>query len=131
MLFQIKRDYRYKKNDTGRVTYGCDEGCPFYCHISKDGNDQDFKIKTLNLIHDCDDAYENKRASTDTLAQYFRRKIQNNTKYKIKEMKDELETQFKLNVSKSKLKRLKGLLWRNWRVVTWMITIGWRDMHKN
>lgn len=52
---------------------------------------------------------KNPRADAATLAQYFKRKLQNNPKYKVKDMRGELHAYFKLNVTKSKLKRAKVL----------------------
>nr|XP_009792001.1 PREDICTED: uncharacterized protein LOC104239151 [Nicotiana sylvestris] len=39
-----------------------------------------FKIKTLKTEHNCEDVFENPRAKTKTLAEYFRSKVQNNPK---------------------------------------------------
>ncbi|XP_070024680.1 uncharacterized protein [Nicotiana sylvestris] len=101
---------KVKKSDTTRVRYKCDIGCPFVFHISLDQKDQGFKIKTLNLKHNYDPAYKNKRATANTLAHYFKNKVQNNPKYKVKDMRVDLEEQFKLNVSYSTMKRVKRLV---------------------
>ncbi|XP_016446287.1 uncharacterized protein LOC107771439 [Nicotiana tabacum] len=101
---------KVKKSDTKRLSYKCDTGCPFRCFISKDGQSQTFNIKTLNQNHDCDPVYQNHRGDSKTLAHYFKRKIQNNPKYKIKDMRGDLEGEFKLNVSKSKMKRVKRIV---------------------
>lgn len=80
------------------------------CFISKDGKYQGFKIKTLNQEHNCDEIFENRRANVETLAHYFKKKVQNNPKYKIKDMKVDLESEFSLNINESKLKRVKSLV---------------------
>ncbi|OIS97642.1 hypothetical protein A4A49_62501, partial [Nicotiana attenuata] len=54
--------------------------------------------------HDCGEVFENRRATPGVLAHYFKRKIQNNPKFKIK------EDRFSLNVSDSKLKRVKRMV---------------------
>ncbi|XP_075074464.1 uncharacterized protein LOC142162060 [Nicotiana tabacum] len=46
----------------------------------------------------------------ETLAHYFKKKVQNNPKYKIKDMKVDLESEFSLIVNESKLKRVKRLV---------------------
>ncbi|KAM3397297.1 hypothetical protein P3S68_000809 [Capsicum galapagoense] len=98
------------KGDTKRTRYGCGERCLFRCLISKDDRTKWFKIKTLINNHTCEKAFINPRADSTTLAKYFRNKLQNNPKYKIKDMQGELENDFTLNVSQSKLKRAKHMI---------------------
>ncbi|KAK4708248.1 hypothetical protein R3W88_029173 [Solanum pinnatisectum] len=62
-----KRALTIIKGDTKRTRYGCDEGFPFRCLISRDGKTEAF----FNPIYD-----------STTLAQYFKNKLQNNPKYK-------------------------------------------------
>ncbi|KAM3287920.1 hypothetical protein P3S67_021350 [Capsicum chacoense] len=49
-----KRALTIIKADTKRTRYGCEEGCPFRCLISKDGKTEGFKIKTLINNHTCE-----------------------------------------------------------------------------
>ncbi|XP_019231640.1 PREDICTED: uncharacterized protein LOC109212442 [Nicotiana attenuata] len=105
-----KRGLKVDKSDKRRLRYKCQIGCPFKCLISKDGKDQGVKIKTWRDEHDCGEVFENKRATPVALTHYFKRKIQNNPKFKIKEMKVDLEDRFSLNVSDSKLKRVKRMV---------------------
>ncbi|XP_019265332.1 PREDICTED: uncharacterized protein LOC109242912 [Nicotiana attenuata] len=100
---------KLKKSDKIRVRYRCVVGCPFECLISEDKKGRGFKMKTLKTEHNCEDAFENPRAKTKTLAEYFRSKVQNNPKYKIKDMKLDLKNQFSLNVHNSTLKRAKRM----------------------
>uniref|UniRef100_M1DCK3 Transposon MuDR mudrA n=1 Tax=Solanum tuberosum TaxID=4113 RepID=M1DCK3_SOLTU len=79
------------------------------CLISRDGKTEGFKIKTFINNHACEEAFFNARADIVTLAQYFKNKLQNNPKYKVKDMKGELENDLKLNVCHSKLKRAKKM----------------------
>jgi len=104
-----KRALTIIKGDTKRTRYGCDEGCPFRCLISRDGKTEGFKIKTFINKHTCEEAFFNARADTITLVQYFKNKLQNNPKYKVKDMRGELENDLKLNVCQSKLKRAKRM----------------------
>ena len=104
-----KRALTIIKGDTKRTRYGCDIGCPFRCLISKDGKTEGFKIKTFINKHTCEEAFFNVRADAVTLAQYFKNKLQNNPKYKVKDMRGELENDLKLNVCQSKLKRAKRM----------------------
>uniref|UniRef100_A0A3Q7EQ32 Uncharacterized protein n=1 Tax=Solanum lycopersicum TaxID=4081 RepID=A0A3Q7EQ32_SOLLC len=68
-----------------------------------------FKIKTFINKHTCEETFFNARADAVTLAQYFKNKLQNNPKYKVKDMRGELENDLKLNVCQSKLKRAKRM----------------------
>ncbi|PHU14948.1 40S ribosomal protein S13 [Capsicum chinense] len=77
-----KKGLQVDKSDTTRLRYMCDVGCPFECLISEDKKNQGFKIKTLNTNHTCLSAFQNRRATQDALAHYFKKKIQNNPKYK-------------------------------------------------
>ncbi|KAH0706388.1 hypothetical protein KY285_010890 [Solanum tuberosum] len=104
-----KRDLTIIKGHTKRTRYGCDAGCPFRCLISRDGKTEGFKIKTFINKHTCEETFFNARADTVTLAQYFKNKLQNNPKYKVKDMRGELENDLKLNVCQSKLKRAKRM----------------------
>nr|XP_016487065.1 PREDICTED: uncharacterized protein LOC107807234 [Nicotiana tabacum] len=82
-----KRGLKLDKSDKRRLRYKCQIGCPFKYLISKDGKDQGVKIKTWRDEYDCGEVFENRRATPAALARYFKRKIQNNPKFKIKEMK--------------------------------------------
>ncbi|XP_070024793.1 uncharacterized protein [Nicotiana sylvestris] len=104
------KSLKVKKSDTTRVRYKYDIGYPFGFHISKDRKDQGFKINTLNLEHNCDPTYKNRRATSNILAHYFKDKVKNNPKYKLEDMRVDLEDQFKLNVSYSTMKRVKRLV---------------------
>ncbi|XP_059286381.1 uncharacterized protein LOC132039862 [Lycium ferocissimum] len=98
---------KIKKTDPTRARYACRDGCPFRCSISKDKKSSTFRIQTLKPKHDCEPCYKNPRADAKTLAQYFKRKVQNNPKYTVKDMRMELEKNFNLNVTRSKVKRTK------------------------
>ncbi|OIT34629.1 hypothetical protein A4A49_52699 [Nicotiana attenuata] len=60
--------------------------------------------------HNCGEAYENIRTTPATLTHYFNRKIHNNPKFKVKEMKVDLVDRLKMNVSDSKLKKVKRIV---------------------
>ncbi|XP_070021851.1 uncharacterized protein [Nicotiana sylvestris] len=104
-----KKKLKVKKSDTTRVRYICQTGCPFVCLVSKDKNTSTCKIKTLKSKHLCDDCFDNPRAGYKTLALYFKKHVQNNPKYVVKDMRGQLENTFQVNVSKSKLKGAKRL----------------------
>ncbi|KAK4360400.1 hypothetical protein RND71_019352 [Anisodus tanguticus] len=96
--------------DTTRVRYRCDVDCPFVCLIYEDKKDQGFKIKPLEIKHTYQPTFKNKRATQQALAHYFKNKVQNNPKYKVKDMRHDLDDQFSLNISASKMKRVKRLV---------------------
>ena len=96
---------------TTRLRYFCDIGCPFKLLISEDRKNQGFKIKTLNIKHSCGgNAFKNRRATQEALAHYFKKKLQNNPKYSVNDMRQDLDDNFNLNVSYSKMKRVKRIV---------------------
>nr|XP_033517044.1 uncharacterized protein LOC117281304 [Nicotiana tomentosiformis] len=76
---------------------------------AQDKNTSTCRIKTLKSKHLCDDCFDNPRAGYKTLALYFKKHVQNNPKYAVKDMRGQLENNFQVNMSKSKLKRAKRL----------------------
>ncbi|XP_060194913.1 uncharacterized protein LOC132624104 [Lycium barbarum] len=105
-----KKGLKVDHSDSHRVRYKCDSGCPFVCLISEDNKNQRFKIKTMHLEHNCQPAFKNRRATQQALAHYFKNKVQNNPKYKVKDMRQDLDDQFSRNISASKMKRVKRLI---------------------
>ncbi|WMV51687.1 hypothetical protein MTR67_045072 [Solanum verrucosum] len=71
---------------------------------------QGFEIKTLETKHTCQEAFMNIRATQQALAHYFKNKVQNNPKYKVKDMRQDVDDPFSLNISYSKMKRVKRLI---------------------
>ncbi|XP_075097998.1 uncharacterized protein LOC107771449 [Nicotiana tabacum] len=104
-----KKVLKLGKSDPRRVRYRCIVGCPFVCLISKDGN-AGVTIKTLESEHICGTAYDNSNVDFNTIAHYFKRKLQDNLKYKVREMVLDLKRIFELNVSHGKCKRTKRII---------------------
>ncbi|KAK4375410.1 hypothetical protein RND71_006087 [Anisodus tanguticus] len=94
-----KKSLIVDKSDTKRLRYKCIVGCPFAHLISLVGKDPGFKVKTLKIKHNCESAFVNLRATISTLAQYFKSKIQNNSKYKLKDMRQDLRDHFNLSTN--------------------------------
>ncbi|XP_070014344.1 uncharacterized protein [Nicotiana sylvestris] len=69
-----------------------------------------YRVKTLDPKHDCNTAFDNSRVEYSTIAYYFKKKLQDNPKYKVKEMRADLKNSFQLNASKSKVKRAKRMI---------------------
>ncbi|XP_019252908.1 PREDICTED: uncharacterized protein LOC109231726 [Nicotiana attenuata] len=98
------------ESDTKRLRYMCEVGCPFVCLISEDKNGGGVKIKTLKSKHKCNPAYDNARIDFNTIAEYFKNKLQENPIIKVKEMRVALKTTFNINVSHAKCKRAKRMI---------------------
>nr|XP_009779792.1 PREDICTED: uncharacterized protein LOC104228936 [Nicotiana sylvestris] len=98
------------KSDKIRVRYKCVVGYPFKCLISIEKGNEGCRVKTLNPIHDCNPAFDNSRVEYNTIAYYFKKKLQDNPKYKVKAMRADLKNSFQLNASKSKVKRAKRMI---------------------
>ncbi|KAH0759760.1 hypothetical protein KY290_023253 [Solanum tuberosum] len=101
---------RIDKSDSVRVRYKCIVGCPFVCLISEVKKGQGFEIKTLQTKHTCPEAFKNRRATQQALAHYFKKKVQNDPKCKVNEMRKIVDDNFRLNISYSKMKRVKRLV---------------------
>nr|XP_016442445.1 PREDICTED: uncharacterized protein LOC107767859 [Nicotiana tabacum] len=98
------------KSDSIRLRYRCEVGCPFVCLISEDKNGGGIKIKTLKSKHKYNPAYDNPRIDKNTIAEYFKNKLQENPMIKVKEMKITLKNTFNINVSHAKCKRAKRMI---------------------
>ncbi|PHT46519.1 SNF1-related protein kinase regulatory subunit beta-3 [Capsicum baccatum] len=105
-----KRGLKVAKSDPTRVRYKCDVGCLFVCLISEVGKGQGFEAKTLEMKHTCQPCFKNRRASQQALAHYFKNKIQNNRTYKVTDMRKHVDDKFSLNVSYTKMKRVKRII---------------------
>nr|XP_016470072.1 PREDICTED: uncharacterized protein LOC107792375 [Nicotiana tabacum] len=112
-LYSLANGYVLKqlKSCPQNLRYRClDEDCPFVCHISKDSKGPGVKFKTLKEEHKCNTVYDNHRVNAKTIAAYFKRRLQDNPKIKIKEMMASVKAAFNINVSHSKCKRSKRMI---------------------
>jgi len=101
---------RVDKSNSVRVRYKCIVGCPFVCLISEVKKGQGFEIKTLQTKHTCPEAFKNRRATQQALAHYFKKRVQNDPKCKVNEMRKVVDDNFRFNISYSKMKRVKRLM---------------------
>ncbi|WMV57594.1 hypothetical protein MTR67_050979 [Solanum verrucosum] len=99
-----KRNLKQLKNDPSRLRYECVAGCRFSLHISGDKDMPGVRIETLKNTHDCNEAFDNGRVDHLTIAYYFKSKLQNDPKYGIKDMRNDLKERFDVNVSHGKCK---------------------------
>ncbi|KAK4253629.1 hypothetical protein QN277_010277 [Acacia crassicarpa] len=88
----------------------CQDGCPFTLYASTHGQSVEWEVKALYNEHMCARVFENSRASTKWLAEYFKQKVQGDPKFKAKDMKNEAQRDLKVNVSVYKCKRAKKLI---------------------
>ncbi|XP_019246531.1 PREDICTED: uncharacterized protein LOC109226193 [Nicotiana attenuata] len=105
-----KKELKLLKSSPKRLRYGCVFDCPFIVYITPDGDLPGVRVKTLKAKHTCDEAFENSRVDYYTIANYFKKKVQDDPKFKIKEMRVELKNTFNINVSYGKCKRAKRLI---------------------
>ncbi|XP_075106917.1 uncharacterized protein LOC142179923 [Nicotiana tabacum] len=109
-LFALENKKELKKSCRKRLRYRCVFNCPFVIHITGDGDLPGVRVKTLKAKHTCDEAFDNSRIDYYTIASYFKNKMQDNPKFKVKEMRVELKNTFNVNVSYGKCKRAKRLI---------------------
>ncbi|KAK4261420.1 hypothetical protein QN277_004421 [Acacia crassicarpa] len=88
----------------------CQDGCPFTLYASTHGQSVGWEVKSLYNEHMCARVFNNPRASTKWLAEYFKHKVQEDPKFKTKDMKNEAQRELKVNVSVYKCKRAKKLI---------------------
>ncbi|KAH0649281.1 hypothetical protein KY285_034529 [Solanum tuberosum] len=99
------------KSDRSKLRFTCSEGaCPFVCHISGDSHTLGVRIKTLNDNHTCWPIFDNPVVDYSIIAQYFKKKLQENQKFKIKEMRAGLNNAFKLKASQGNCKIAKRMV---------------------
>ncbi|KAG5572728.1 hypothetical protein H5410_062494, partial [Solanum commersonii] len=101
---------RVDKCDYVRIRYRYIVGCPFVCLIPEVKKGKGFEINTLQTKYTYLEAFKNKRATQQALTYYFKKKVQNNPKYKVIEIRKNLNDNFALNISYSKIKRVKSLV---------------------
>nr|XP_016507814.1 PREDICTED: uncharacterized protein LOC107825456 [Nicotiana tabacum] len=104
-----KKVLKLRKSDKRRVRYRCIVGCHFLCLISKDGN-AGVTVKTLESEHNCGTTYDNSTVDFNTIAHYFKGKLQDNPKYKVREMVLDLKRIFEFNVSHGKCNIAKKMI---------------------
>ena len=89
----------------------CDIGCLFECLISEHRKDHLFKTKFLNTKHSCgENDFKNIITTQEALAHYIKKNLQRNPKYNVNDMRQDLDDNFNLNVSYSKMMRVKRLV---------------------
>ncbi|KAK4284711.1 hypothetical protein QN277_001504 [Acacia crassicarpa] len=88
----------------------CQNGCPFTLYASTHGQSVGWQVKNIYNEHMCARVFENPRALTKWLAEYFKNKVQEDPNFKTKDMKNEVQRDLKMNVSVFKCKRAKKLI---------------------
>ncbi|KAG5570004.1 hypothetical protein H5410_059770 [Solanum commersonii] len=101
----------YKDLHKKRLRVVCRDKCNFVCLISGEKHVAGVRVKTLKGEHNkCKDPCGNYKVSATTMAFYFKKKLQANPKYKIKEMRVDMKTAFNINAHFEKCKRVKRMI---------------------
>ncbi|XP_065867770.1 uncharacterized protein [Euphorbia lathyris] len=95
------------KSDKNRVRYHCEPTCSFKLYAVKDGNCDEFVVRTFVPSHECTRQYTNPRATKLFLAEYFKEKIRGKPEYSIRDMKDHAKEALELEVTPSMCKTAK------------------------
>lgn len=103
---------KLKPNEPYRIRAKCknEKGCPFTLFISKDGRNPGLVVKTILNEHKCFREFKIPQASARFLARTYKEKIQRNPNFRVKDMKDDAELNFKLHVTYQKCKRAKKMV---------------------
>ncbi|KAK4270721.1 hypothetical protein QN277_019496 [Acacia crassicarpa] len=110
--YGIRRGVKLRIVRSDRKTFRvvCQDGCPFTLYASTHGQSVGWQVKSLDNEHMCPRVFDNPRASTKWLANYFKTRVQENPKFRSKEMKTEIQRDLKVNVSVYKCKRAKKMI---------------------
>ncbi|KAK4279329.1 hypothetical protein QN277_011126 [Acacia crassicarpa] len=110
--YAISRGVNLKIVRSDRKTFRvvCQDGCPFTLYASTHGQSVGWQVKSLDQEHMCACVFDNPRATTRWLADYFKDKVQEDPKFKVKEMKKDIQRDLKVNVSVIKCKRAKRII---------------------
>ena len=101
---------KYVKNERNRIMVKCEDLCPFVLWVLKDNNNLELVVRNLVLDRNHYRIFTNPRVSTTFLSQHYKIRILENHAYKIKDMKNDVEKELRLNVGYSKCKQVKRMV---------------------
>ncbi|KAI3454753.1 hypothetical protein Pfo_011416 [Paulownia fortunei] len=105
----IKKGYDFKfiKNESGRITVVCADDCPFRVHASKMQGSKTFQIKSLRERSIHHRRYKLKSATSTWLANKYLNKLINDPQWKPKAMKKAVRKEQSIFVSRNQIYRAK------------------------
>lgn len=98
------------KNDKIRVRAGCMEKCPWKFYASKDGDSDNFVVKTYIPNHKCHRKNSNKLATSKYLAKHLRERLMATPYIKARELKELCKIELKLRISMTQARNVRGKL---------------------
>ncbi|KAJ0093457.1 hypothetical protein Patl1_24730 [Pistacia atlantica] len=104
--------YRYKKNDSHRVTVKCKcQGCPWRIYASRLSTTQLICIKKMNSNHTCEGASVKAgyRATRGWVGNIIKEKLKNSPNYKPKEIADDIQKEYGIQLNYSQAWRAKEI----------------------
>ncbi|XP_019182496.1 PREDICTED: uncharacterized protein LOC109177564 [Ipomoea nil] len=108
----FKRDICYYKNESMRVMFKCvgiesidGKGCPFHCTASWEEKYKCFQLKTLEANHNCNQKFSLRLVSQSWIEDKYEEKIRDNPCIGPIELKNHIESELKINLSISKVRR--------------------------
>lgn len=82
-------------NDLQRIQVVCAKGRPFKMRLSYLKEKECWKVKTLNVEHNCIYHYNNKLVTVKFLSEVSGSRIRRNPSWKLKEMQEEIKERIK------------------------------------
>lgn len=104
--------YRYKKNDSHRVTVKCkSQGCPWRIYASKLSSTQLICIKKMNRNHTCEGAAVKAgyRATRGWVGNIIKEKLKDSPNYKPKDIADDIKREYGIQLNYSQAWRAKEI----------------------
>ncbi|XP_019181684.1 PREDICTED: uncharacterized protein LOC109176748 [Ipomoea nil] len=108
----FKRDISYYKNESMRVMFKCagiesidGKGYPFHCTASWEEKYKCFQLKTLEADNNCNQKFSLRLVSQNWIEDKYEEKIRDNPCIGPIELKNHIESELKINLSISKVRR--------------------------
>ena len=101
---------KFVNNERNRIRVKCQDQCLFVLLVSKDNSSHGLVVKTLVLDYNCYRIFTNPKVSATFLAQHYKTRILENHNYKVKDMKNDVKVELRMNVGYSKCKQARRMV---------------------
>ncbi|RYR22148.1 hypothetical protein Ahy_B03g067427 [Arachis hypogaea] len=106
---QTARAITFRKCDLQRVRAVCTGKCPFWLYAAKMKEEDTWQLRNMNLTHTCTQAHRVGILHSRWLGKAFKKKVESNSKVKIREFVSKAQKKWNLTVTKSMATRTKQI----------------------
>ncbi|XP_058224864.1 uncharacterized protein LOC131334019 isoform X1 [Rhododendron vialii] len=99
---------KFVKNDSKRVRAACKKPCPWSLLASKMQGLDSFQVRTYIYTHNCKRIFHNRQVTSTWLSNKYVETLRSNPSWQVKCMKDQVQKDHKVGVSRSQLYRAKS-----------------------